>query len=288
MKRLLFLLLPLLLLAALSSAEQTALHTVVPEGHTVSLSLGGHAEAAVGEQLVSDDTAFSVGRFESLRIRVLPEWGYRLDTVSASSSRGLTIEGNDILLSSAVQDLSLSLSFIQDEAPGMALSAADLVLAPGMSAMLSAKMPPAQDTADLVWETSDESVLFVSGGMITARGEGRAVVTARSGDLSAACTVEVRGMHTLTLPNALETVEAGAFRGSQSAECIRLSDGVRSIGAHAFADCTNLRLAVLPSSVESIGEGAFEGCGHLVFLCDETAEAVIRYAKIHGISCVQE
>ena len=119
-----------------------------------------------------------------------------------------------------------------------------------------------------------------------AHGEGRAVVTARCGDLSAACSVEVRGMSTLSFPAALETVEAGAFRGNQSAECIRLPDGVRAIGPHAFADCAKLRLAVLPASVESIGEGAFEGCEHLVLLCDEPTEAVTRYAKIHGIPCL--
>ena len=261
----------LLLLAAASaaSAEQTALHATVPGSHTVSLSVGGHGEAAVGETLIGGDTALPVARFGSLQIRVLPEWGYRLDTVHASSSHNLTIEGDVISLSGAVQDLSLSLSFVETDTPVMALSAAELTLEPGMTLKMDARLAPAQADAPAVWRSSDENVLSVSGGRVSALAEGRATVTAVCGDLSASCAVEVRRMKTLSFPSG-----------------VRLPDGVRTVGAHAFEGCSNLRLAFLPSSVESIGEGAFDGCDRLVLLCEEGADAVIRYAKIHGIPCL--
>ena len=93
-------------------------------------------------------------------------------------------------------------------------------------------------------------------------------------------------MKTLSFPSALREIADSACRGNRSAECVRLPDGVRTVGAHAFEGCSNLRLAFLPSSVESIGEGAFDGCDRLVLLCEEGADAVIRYAKIHGIPCL--
>ena len=278
----------LLLLAAASaaSAEQTALHATVPGSHIVSLSVGGHGEAAVGETLIGGDTALPVERFGSLQIRVLPEWGYRLDTVHASSSHNLTIDGDVISLSGAVQDLSLSLSFVETDAPVMALSAAELTLEPGMTLKMDARIAPAQTDAPVVWRSSDENILSVSGGRVSALAEGRATVTAVCGDLSASCAVEVRRMKTLSFPSALREIADGASRGNRSAECIRLPDGVRTVGAHAFEGCSSLRLAFLPSSVESIGEGAFDGCDRLVLLCEEGADAVIRYAKSHGIPCL--
>ena len=60
------------------------------------------------------------------------------------------------------------------------------------------------------------------------------------------------------MPQALITIEAGAFEGTNASE-VYLSDSVKSIGDRAFANMPNLRIIRIPKETIFIGEGAFDG-----------------------------
>ena len=77
----------------------------------------------------------------------------------------------------------------------------------------------------------------------------------------------------LKLPEALKTIEAGAFQ-NVSANVVDLrSTQVSSIGDGAFSGCVDMVAAYLPSSVKFIGDGAFYGCLNLVIFCEQGSEA---------------
>lgn len=54
------------------------------------------------------------------------------------------------------------------------------------------------DPFDIVWTSSDETVAYVENGVVTAVGNGNAVITAAYGDLSATCKIIVRDMNVET------------------------------------------------------------------------------------------
>jgi Lysophospholipase len=62
---------------------------------------------------------------------------------------------------------------------------------------------------------------------------------------------------TLTLPEAVKTIEEEAFAGDSSLDEVVLPDGVESIGSRAFAN-SSMKSINLPSSLTSIAEDAFE------------------------------
>ena len=74
------------------------------------------------------------------------------------------------------------------------LSQTSLTLDEGESATLTATVLPADATDKTVtWSSSNSSVATVSGGVVTAVGEGTATITASAGGKTAQCTVTVNG-----------------------------------------------------------------------------------------------
>ena len=67
----------------------------------------------------------------------------------------------------------------------------------------------------------------------------------------------------ITLPNSIEWIGSGAFRGCSRLKAIDIPESVKSIGYHAFRDCANLASIHIPKSVESIGHYSFWGCSNL-------------------------
>ena len=63
----------------------------------------------------------------------------------------------------------------------------------------------------------------------------------------------------VTLPDGLESIGYGAFRGMKISE-IKIPDTVTSISDYAFAECTELSSVVLPNALVSVGTQAFAGC----------------------------
>lgn len=70
-------------------------------------------------------------------------------------------------------------------------------------------------------------------------------------------------MTELTLPNSLESIGDGAFRGCSGLTELTLPNSVTSIGDCAFYGCTGLTELILPNSVRSIGDIAFTYCSGL-------------------------
>ena len=70
-------------------------------------------------------------------------------------------------------------------------------------------------------------------------------------------------MTELTLPNSLESIGDGAFRGCSGLTELTLPNSVKSIGDIAFRGCSGLTELTLPNSVKIIGDGAFAYCSGL-------------------------
>ncbi|MBR6360549.1 MAG: leucine-rich repeat domain-containing protein [Clostridia bacterium] len=65
-------------------------------------------------------------------------------------------------------------------------------------------------------------------------------------------------------PGTLETIEAGAFKGSSIHKALMVySPKLKSIGANAFEGCENLVQLDIPASVEEFGAGCFANCPKL-------------------------
>ena len=72
------------------------------------------------------------------------------------------------------------------------LDKASVAMSVGSTAVLSATpYPYYADLGDVVWTSSDKTVAIVDGGVITAVGEGTAVITITSGGISASCQVDI-------------------------------------------------------------------------------------------------
>ena len=61
----------------------------------------------------------------------------------------------------------------------------------GETATLTATLEPSDATADITWESSDETVVTVSEGELTGVGVGTATVTAKAGSIKAECAVTI-------------------------------------------------------------------------------------------------
>ena len=65
----------------------------------------------------------------------------------------------------------------------------------------------------------------------------------------------------MTIPDGVETIGRGAFKGNTSITSVSLPDSVTFIDEDAFSGCTSLCNAVLPNGIIEIGRSAFEGSG---------------------------
>lgn len=72
----------------------------------------------------------------------------------------------------------------------MTISATELSLAPAETATLTATVTPAS-TEVIVWESSDSTIATIFKGIVTAQKSGKAIITARCGDLSKQCLVTI-------------------------------------------------------------------------------------------------
>ena len=68
---------------------------------------------------------------------------------------------------------------------------------------------------------------------------------------------------TITIPNGVERIDAGAFSQCASLYSVSIPNSVIVIGEKAFTGCEKLRTIVIPNSVTSILKEAFRGCTNL-------------------------
>lgn len=110
---------------------------------------------------------------------------------------------------------------------GIALDYSGITLKVGEQMMLAASVTPSNATNNaVVWDTSDGSVVTVSGGLVTATGEGNATITARSAEnsaIQATCSAAVSAAESGELEVALSRISV-TYTGGDVAIGTALSD----------------------------------------------------------------
>jgi hypothetical protein len=82
-------------------------------------------------------------------------------------------------------------------------------------------------------------------------------------------------LKTVTLSEALQSVEEATFADCRQLETITLFEGIVSIAKNAFIRCNKLESVTLPKGLTVIGESAFEDCSELkVVTFPETLQAI--------------
>ena len=72
-----------------------------------------------------------------------------------------------------------------------------------------------------------------------------------------------RSLHTVELPNTVNSIGKGAFADCTALESIVIPEGVTVIRKSTFAGCTKLKSVTLPSTLQVIEDGAFLECTSL-------------------------
>lgn len=70
-------------------------------------------------------------------------------------------------------------------------------------------------------------------------------------------------VESVTIPNSVKTIGAGAFSDCASLRYVKLPDALSFIPEKAFYRCRNLDSIVFPKSLADVGASAFEGCSAL-------------------------
>ena len=253
-----------------------------------------------------------VGETVQLSATILPSnatekaltWASSKQSVATVSNSGLVTavaEGTStITVSAGGKSANCAITVKEKVIPvtSVALNKTELSLNVGGEYMLVATVKPDDATDKIInWKSSDESVVTVKDGKVTAKKEGSATVTATAGDKSASCKVTIdnnnviyytssdgksvtplwpehfgaiiisntyeNGQGKLTFDGNVTYIGTFAFKECSNLASIIIPKSVTSISNYAFADCASLTSIVIPESVKSIGDGAFQNCTSL-------------------------
>ena len=158
----------------------------------------------------------------------------------------------------------------------LTLDKTSLSLAVGETAQLTATVKPDNATDKTVtWCSSNESIVKVSNGEVSAVSEGTAIISAALGDKLAQCTVTVSVpnniiYYTSSDQNIITPYNTGAFGSNIIANKYEhglgriVFDGpVTKIGKAAFYQCRTLITIQLPSTITIIDNNSFNECRNL-------------------------
>lgn len=159
----------------------------------------------------------------------------------------------------------------------------------GEQLTISAALLPEQKNAQVIWSSSNSSVVSVENGLLSALSTGEATITASYGNVSDSMNVTVYGVlisgecgddltWQLDTKGKLSISGTGKmndytssypslapwYTNRSSILEISIEEGVTSIGSFAFYGCTNPSSVSIPESVTSIGASAFYNCKNLV------------------------
>lgn len=87
---------------------------------------------------------------------------------------------------------------------GITLSATELTFTGAGTQTLTATVEPENTTDSVIWSIDDTSVATVSGGVVRAKANGNATITASCGGFSATCEISVSGIDEAVTDNILE------------------------------------------------------------------------------------
>ena len=164
-----------------------------------------------------------------------------------------------------------------DDAVSISLAPAKLYMETGLSYFPTLTVSPAE--AEYSFESSDPSVVTVSGQELIAAGAGTARVTLSSGRLSVSCQVTVAD-------NYGGIVADGVFELCTVTEgTATVPDEATSIGKDAFRG-SDVTTVIIGNGVTSVADGAFDGMGGGFTLCSYGNSIVSDYAVINAIAHV--
>lgn len=185
------------------------------DGYNVEVLLGTGDDLAVytrklnAADLTSFEGSYPANPVKEIVLQTNVEAGtYRIAIhdksaiVEAGSPNAATISINNITCS--WKDASQGVTVTLDKS--------DIALKVGEKETLTATLDPADAEAKVQWSTSDEAVARVTDGVVTATGEGTAVITAQCGASIAECNVTVslaEVVYTLALDKTELTLKEG-------------------------------------------------------------------------------
>ncbi len=145
----------------------------------------------------------------------------------------------------------------------------------------SAKLPADAVNGEIRSITATNSVVSVSGDVLTARYTGEGILRIEyENDQTILCPFEVLdSTAVLKLPDALTTIEEGAFDGNQAARIAELGAGVTEVEKDAFAN-SGLRQILITSPATTLDAGAF-GSIRPTIICPAGSRAET-FAKQNG------
>ncbi len=153
--------------------------------YTVTVTTDGHGTAYASPSSASSGTRVTLTASPSQGY-VFKEWQSSDVTVSGST---FTMPSKNVTVRAVFEESSTTVPVT-----GITISDSELTLVVGGSAALTASVKPSNATdRNVIWSSSDTSVVSVSGGVVKALKAGTAVVTVTSedGGFTAACTVTV-------------------------------------------------------------------------------------------------
>ncbi len=150
----------------------------------------------------------------------------------------------------------------------------------GNSLQFPTQALPVTSQETIHYKTSDDTVVSIVDGLITASSTGNALITVTCKgfeDSNIPITVHDGSSHIIYVPLGVRTIEDEAFYGV-SVDKVCMSSEVTSIGNFAF-DGGSIWTVTLPTSVEYIGENTFSNA---VIICQE-GSAAYAYAIEHQL-----
>lgn len=74
---------------------------------------------------------------------------------------------------------------------------------------------------------------------------------------------DFKDLKSVTIPNSVNVICAGAFQNCKNLKEVKIADGVKEIRNNVFDGCTSLERIEMPSSVKKIGSFCFNNCTNL-------------------------
>ena len=152
-----------------------------------------------------------------------------------------------------------------------------LSLSVGETATLTATVKPDNATdKNVIWSSSNESVVKVDNGKVSSLMMGQATITAAIGNIVASCDVTVYQsdnviIYTTTDKKVLKPYNENAFGSTMVSNTyigdvgiITFEKPVTSIGDMAFYKIGKLKSIIIPNSVSTIGKSSFYLCTNLL------------------------
>lgn len=112
--------------------------------------------------------------------------------------------------------------------------------------------------------------LFMAGAMPASAAEGTCGENLTWNLQNGVLTISGSG----AMPNFTDKTTAPWLEYADQIQCVRIADGITSIGDLAFYHCANLTSVTLPSSVKSVGQLAFAGCYNMMQISFPGVESI--------------